>query len=87
MSCAPPQLFPALDLVRLLVLAPPVAQRAAAAGGGALRTALAAAAAPPPVPASLLTALRLLANCARQPSLHPWLMQVHTLGYQGDRLK
>jgi hypothetical protein len=76
-SCAPPQLFPALDLVRLLVLAQPFAQRAAAAGGTPLHNALAAAAAPPLVAASLLTALRLLANCARQPALHPWLMQVY----------
>ena len=65
----------AMDLVRLLVLNAGAAAHVAA-NDGALRKALAAAAAPPPLTPNLLTALRLLTNCATHACLHPWLLSM-----------
>lgn len=73
------QLFPVLDIARLLALSP----RAAPQLGGMLGTwgtagtctgALAAAAAPPEVPATQLTALRLLTNLVAAPATRGWAL-------------
>ena len=78
------QLFPALDIARLLVLERGAADRLAAAAGqlaaagsggttGGLGAALAAATANPPVPAAQQTAARLACNCFVQPALLAWV--------------
>ncbi|KAK3261701.1 hypothetical protein CYMTET_29398, partial [Cymbomonas tetramitiformis] len=66
------QLFPVLDLARMLVLNPAAAQSLTGDGAAALRTAITTAAAPPA--ANQLTALRFLANCASQDASQHWLL-------------
>jgi phospholipase A-2-activating protein len=75
-----PQLFPALDLARLVVLDPACAAALATgpvsadAPPGSLGAAVfAATSADPPVPASLQTALRAAANAAAAPAGAAWL--------------
>ncbi|PRW44412.1 phospholipase A-2-activating [Chlorella sorokiniana] len=76
------QLFPALDLARLLVLHRAAAEQLAGAAGplasdaprGGLGSALATACAgEPPVPAAQQTAVRLACNCFVQPPLLGWV--------------
>lgn len=76
------QLFPALDLARLLVLHRSAAEQLAAAAGplaadaprGGLGAAIAAACAgEPPVPTAQQTAVRLACNCFVQPALLGWV--------------
>lgn len=79
------QLFPALDLARLLVLHRSAAEQLATAAGplaadapcGGLGAAMAAACAgEPPVPAAQQTAVRLACNCFVQPVLLGWVQGV-----------
>lgn len=79
------QLFPALDLGRLLVLHRSAAEQLAAAAGllaadvprGGLGAAMAAACAgEPPMPAAQQTAVRLACNCFVQPALLGWVQGV-----------
>lgn len=74
------QLFPALDIARLLALdaayAPALAQdagSAAAPGGGGIGGAFATAAAEPQLPANQQTALRLACNAFQHPVLRQWV--------------
>ncbi len=76
-----PQLFPALDIARCLVLDPAAAAALGKSLGalsapeaGTLAAALAAAAAGA-TPAARQTALRLAANCFKQPALREWALR------------
>ena len=68
------KLFPGVDLARVLALTPAAAAHLAA--GPALAAALAGAPAAPGAAATTntLVALRLLANCAKEGPLRPWLL-------------
>lgn len=68
-----PQLFPALDLLRMLLLHPDAARHYAGPGQTALWAALqAAAAGGPPLPANLVTATRTAVNTFRHSALQDW---------------
>ncbi|KAL4433027.1 hypothetical protein ABPG77_006454 [Micractinium sp. CCAP 211/92] len=81
LSWPPAQLFPALDLARLLILDRASAELLAAAAGapsaespaGSLGAALATACAEPPVPAAQQTAVRLACNAFVQPAALGWV--------------
>ncbi|KAL4428166.1 hypothetical protein ABPG75_002255 [Micractinium tetrahymenae] len=81
LSWPPAQLFPALDLARLLVLDRSAAEQLAAAAGspsaesppGSLGAALAAACAEPALPAAQQTAARLACNAFVQPAALGWV--------------
>ncbi len=81
LSWPPAQLFPALDLARLLILDRASAELLAAAAGapsaespaGSLGHALATACAEPPVPAAQQTAVRLACNAFVQPAALGWV--------------
>lgn len=83
LSWPPAQLFPALDVARLLVLERDAAERLAAAAGvpsaespaGSLGAALAAACAEPAVPAAQQTAVRLACNAFVQPAALGWVQR------------
>jgi hypothetical protein len=81
LSWPPGQLFPVLDLARLLVLGRSAADVLAASAGalaadsppGSLGAALAAACSEPAVPAAQQTAVRLACNCFVQPPALAWV--------------
>lgn len=83
LSWPPAQLFPALDLARLLLLDRASAEALAAAAGtpsadspaGSLGAALAAACAEPAVPAAQQTAVRLACNAFVQPAALGWVQR------------